>query len=244
MMYSVIKKSVRILFPKSFFFKAEPFLRKIYSYNKKGNNHECIICDFKTKKWIKLPNKDSLCPSCGSLSRDRRLWQLISKNYLKTTNTILDFSPSRTLYRKWKKENNIRYTSSDLSGDFISDVKFDITNLNEIENKYDLIICYHIFEHVIEDLKAMKEVYRVLNSEGTLLIQTPFKEGEIYEDYTITSEKERLTHFGQEDHVRIYSILGLKERLQKVGFNIEILQFKEDKYFGFSANETILIAKK
>ena len=50
-----------------------------------------------------------------------------------------------------------------------------------------------------------KELFRVLKPNGTVLIQTPFKDGEIYEDYAITSESERLIHFGQEDHVRIYS---------------------------------------
>ena len=90
----------------------------------------------------------------------------------------------------------------------------------------------------------MSELYRVLKPNGTLLIQTPFKEGEIYEDYSITTEAERLKHFGQEDHVRIYSINGLKDRLQNVGFKIEILQFQEEDYFGFSDNEQLIIAKK
>lgn len=90
----------------------------------------------------------------------------------------------------------------------------------------------------------MKELHRVLKPNGTAIIQTPFKEGDIYEDYNITSEAERLLHFGQEDHVRIYSIDGLKNRLENSGFTIAVKQFEKDTYLGFSDKEIILFATK
>lgn len=90
----------------------------------------------------------------------------------------------------------------------------------------------------------MSELYRVLKKNGTVLIQTPFKEGEIYEDYSIVTEKERLKHFGQEDHVRIYSVEGLETRLKETGFNTEIRIFGEDVYLGLQKNETVIICKK
>jgi ubiquinone/menaquinone biosynthesis C-methylase UbiE len=195
-------------------------------------------------QWVNLPNQNLLCSNCGSLSRDRRLWQLLKEHYIKPNIHVLDFSPSRTLFRKWKKEKNVNYIASDLSGDFMADVAYDITQIVEKENTFDLIICYHILEHVIEDVKAMSELYRVLKPIGTLVIQTPFKEGEIYEDYTITSETERLLHFGQEDHVRIYSVNGLKKRLENAGFTVTVKQFEKDTYLGFSDKEIILFANK
>ena len=243
-MYNLLKKTVYFIFSKKNLFKIEPFLRTIYALSKTGNNHKCSVCNFEWKAWTTIPNGDNLCPKCGSLSRDRRLWKVISENYLKEQITVLDFSPSRSLFRKWKKVKNINYTASDLSGDFISDVKFDITNISQASETYDLIICYHILEHVIEDEKAMKELFRILKPNGTILIQTPFKDGEIYEDYSITSESERLLHFGQEDHVRSYSINGLKGRLEKGGFSIDVKHFDKNSYLGFTQNETILIASK
>ena len=89
----------------------------------------------------------------------------------------------------------------------------------------------------------ISELFRVLKPNGTVLIQTPFKDGEIYEDYAITSESERLIHFGQEDHVRIYSVDGLKKRLESVGFSIIVKQYEKDEYLGFS-NEIMLVATK
>lgn len=243
-MYSILKKIIRNIFPNTLFFKIEPSLRSFYSYFQKGKQHLCSICNFKMKKWVQLPNQDNLCPKCGSLSRDRRLYSILNQEYLLNQNKVLDFSPSRALFRKLKQKKQIDYTASDLSGDFIADKQFDITSINQVNNFYDLIICFHVLEHVIDDYKAMEELYRVLKINGTVLIQTPFKEGEIYEDNTITSARERLEHFGQEDHVRIYSIKGLQNRLEKTGFTVEIRTYSKEDYFGFSENETILLAKK
>lgn len=243
-MYNLLKNSITRFIPKKLLFRIEPILRKCYAVTKQGSNHECVICDFKASDWVQLPNNDLLCLNCGSLARDRRLWQLVKENYIKNDIQILDFSPSRPLFRKWKKEKNVNHIASDLSGDFMADVAYDITQIVEKENTFDLIICYHILEHVIDDVKAMSELYRVLKPNGTVLIQTPFKEGEIYEDYSITSEAERLLHFGQEDHVRVYSVEGLKTRLESVGFDVIVNRFERDTYLGFSANEIVILASK
>jgi len=243
-MYNEIKKIIRTILPKKAMFKAEPGLRLLWSLAYRGSRYECTVCNTKLRTWIVLPNQDKICPNCGSLSRDRRLWQLITENYLRDNYKVLDFSPSRSLYRKWKKQK-VNYIATDLSGDFISDNQYDITTIPESNNTFDLIVCYHILEHVIDDLSAMKELHRILKSTGTILVQTPFKEGEIYEDYTIISEKERLEQFGQEDHVRIYSVKGLKRRLTQSGFEVSINKYdKEDTNHGFSKDEIIFILKK
>ena len=158
-MYNSLKNSLSQFIPKRFLFKIEPLLRKIYAISKKGKKHECVICNFNASNWVHLTNNDLLCPNCGSLCRDRRLWYLLKEKYIKSGITVLDFSPSRTLFRIWKKEKNIQHIASDLSDDFMSEVAYDITQIPEQENQFDLIICYHILEHVIEDLKAMNELY-------------------------------------------------------------------------------------
>ena len=121
-MYQSVKKIVHSIFSRKVLFQIEPYLRGFYALIKFGNKHKCTVCDFDLKAWTIIPNGDHLCPKCGSLSRDRKLWKLIAENYLKENISVLDFSPSRSLFRKWKKTKNINYTASDLSGDFISDV--------------------------------------------------------------------------------------------------------------------------
>lgn len=245
-MYSFLKKSIKTLIPKEFLFKNELFFRKFHSIFFSGTNHQCNVCNKKLRAFITLENSDLLCPLCGSLSRNRRLWELLNKEgHIK--GNLLHFSPSRSLYRNLKKVNTINYFSTDFENEFLADYKLDITNIKQDSEKFDTIICYHILEHIINDQKAMNELYRVLKPEGTIFIQTPFKEGSIFEDYSIVSHEARQLHFGQNDHVRIYSVEGLKNRLAHSGFNIRVESFnrkKGDAYSGFKSPETVLIVTK
>jgi SAM-dependent methyltransferase len=245
-MYTFFKKNIKSLIPKQFLFQNELFFRSFYGVFYLGNNHQCNICKKKLRTFIQLENDDLLCPFCGSLSRNRRLWNLLNINKHISGN-VLHFSPSRSLYRLFKKERNIDYYSTDFTNAFLADYKFDITNIKQENKKFSLIICYHILEHIIDDQKAMSELYRILNDSGYIYIQTPFKNGDIYEDYTITLEKERIKHFGQFDHVRIYSINGLKKRLENNGFNVMVNTFDNninDVYNGYKSPETVLILSK
>ncbi|NJX14685.1 methyltransferase domain-containing protein [Tamlana crocina] len=244
-MYSSIKKALKTCIPKTFLFKNELFFRKIHSLFYLGNKHQCNICSQKLSRFINLNHSDLICPSCGSLSRNRRLWHLLSLQ--DKTGNWLHFSPSRSLYRTLKKDSNINYHSTDFENEFLANYKFDITNIDQPDDQFDVIICYHILEHIEKDRLAMKELYRVLKPNGTIYIQTPFKDGDIYEDDNITTPEARAEHFGQNDHVRIYSVKGLKSRLERVGFSIEIKTFERsnnDFYNGFISPETILIATK
>ncbi|WP_448606765.1 class I SAM-dependent methyltransferase [Paenimyroides ceti] len=170
------------------------------------------------------------------------MWQILKEKHL-IKGTILDFSPPRIIYRNLKKHTGIEYYSSDFENEFIADYHFDITKIEKEANSFDLIMCFHILEHISNDEKAINELYRVLKKEGIGLIQTPFKEGDIYEDYTIVSEEERLKAFGQEDHVRVYSVKGLTERLEKSGFKVTSIEQQPIPHLGINT-ETILLVKK
>ncbi len=242
--YTRIKSFILKIIPKKFLIRYESLFRNIYFLKFKGNNYTYNICNSGLRSFIEIKD-DKLCPRCGSLQRTRRLWQIIESEFNNREQNILDFSPSRNIYRIMKKNFNY-YISSDLSGDFISDVAYNIKQIDCKPHEFDLIICYHILEHIDDDLKAMKELMRVLKKGGCCIIQTPYKEGEIYENADIILPKEREKHFGQSDHVRIYSINGLKSRLERVGFKVEIRHYKEecDNYRGFSTEETILMCEK
>jgi SAM-dependent methyltransferase len=244
-MYLFLKKIVKKIVPQKLVFRIEPFLRKTYSLFFRGNKYHCSICEGSFNRFIKLNNGELLCPRCGSLPRDRRLYDLLRREKL-LQGKVLDFSPSKALYRKFIKTPGIEYFSSDFSNEFISDYQFDITDIKLHDNIIDLIICYHILEHIPDDRQAMAELFRVLNPGGIMLLQSPFQEGEIFEDPAITSEDERLKDFGQKDHVRIYSVKGLSERLIRAGFSVSVLQFSEqsDNRSGFSVKETVFSCKR
>jgi SAM-dependent methyltransferase len=243
-MYSFLKRTLKSIIPARRLYQAEDRLRALYAGLYSGNTYQCNICKKQLRTFIHSDAQE-LCPRCGSIRRSRRLWQLLDNEFLKENQAILDFSPSRSIYRTLKQKP-VHYVSSDLSEDFIADYAYDICAIPCADAAFDLIICYHILEHIDDDHQAMQELYRVLKPGGVCLIQTPFKEGEIYEDSSITLPADREKHFGQWDHVRIYSVDGLKSRLELSGFSVEVRQFDEvaDKRYGFSPVETVLICRK
>lgn len=245
-MYHILKQYVKRIVPEKFAEKNEMLLRSILYQFFKGKRYECPVCNKKLRSFILLENGEKICPGCGSLPRSRRLWMLLKSEFLRDHHCILHFSPSKSLYRLLNRYTVINYVSTDISGNFMAQKHLDITQIDEPGEKYDLIICYHILEHVEKDLDGMLELYRILKPGGICMIQTPFKKGLIYEDAAIKYPSDRKVHFGQEDHVRIYSVDGLKSRLEQVGFAVEIMTFAEDEnnYYGFKTEEYILIAKR
>jgi len=244
-MYQFLKNVITSIIPKQIIRKYKPIFRNIVYLFYKGNNYTCNICNAKLKTFIKLPNSDLLCPSCGSLPRTRRLYHILTEEEL-LNGAILHFSPPFSLYNILKQNPTIQYVSSDYEDEFLADVKYDITNIPVKKETFDLFIAYHVLEHIEADSTAMKELFRITKKGGFGLIQTPFKEGDIYEDYTIQTPADRLKYFGQQDHVRIYGVDGLKKRLQKVGFKVEVLIFSEkvDNFHEFKEVETVLIVSK
>ncbi|TVQ86889.1 MAG: class I SAM-dependent methyltransferase [Bacteroidetes bacterium] len=245
-MYRQLKLILRSLIPVRLLYYLEPVIRKSLYFFYQGNAYQCNVCGAKLRKFILLENNERLCTNCGSLPRTRRIYQILQNNWLVPGVRILDFSPSRSLFRKLKKTASIEYVASDLSGDFLADKKYDITQIEVNDASFDLVICYHVLEHIPDDRKAIQELYRILDRGGKCLIQTPFKEGDIYENPSITLPNERIRHFGQKDHVRIYSVNGLVKRLEKAGFQVEKLSFEEEynNPNGFSEKEVVLDCKK
>lgn len=240
-MYNSLKRIGKTIIPKSILRNNESFFRRIISIIYRGNNHLCNICAKKLSSFVIIGNEDLLCTNCGSRSRTRRLYDHLTKNNV-LKGKVLHFSPHKILYEKFKNLN-IEYYSSDFEDEFTADYNYDITAIPKNDNFFDLIICYHILEHIEADIKAISELYRVLKPNGLCYIQTPFKDGDIYEDASITNPTDRERVFGQKDHVRIYSVKGLENRLKSIGFSTEVNNYKENEYLGFK-NEAIIIAKK
>ena len=42
------------------------------------------------------------------------------------------------------------------------------------DNMYDFILCNHVLEHVENDLKALREIKRILKKGGKGIVQVPF----------------------------------------------------------------------
>ena len=102
----------------------------------------------------------------------------------------------------------------------------DITNIHYSDNSFDIIYCSHVFEHIMDDQKAMRELARVLKPAGWAVLQVPVEVTKTFEDATIKDPLERQRLFGQSDHVRVYGP-DYKDRLEDV-FNVDIVSYLDE----------------
>ena len=107
---------------------------------------------------------------------------------------------------------------------------FDSHEIPLEDNRFDVVFCNHVMEHVENPLQCMKELYRVMKKGGWALIQVPqdFNRDLTYEDASITSPKEREKHFWQKDHLRLFG-KDYPQWLEKAGFIVE--EFDLNKLF-------------
>lgn len=210
----------------------------------------CNICDFKGyfKGFGRPYRLDARCPKCGSLERHRLLMLSIQRgeieHFKKHDNSILHFAPEPILEKIFREQFDY-YKTADLIKK--ADIKLNLENISLEDRKYDIVIANHVLEHV-DDQKASSEIYRILKDEGVFVCEVPLIEGweKTYENDEITDERDRLIHFGQEDHVRFYG-KDFRDRIKKNGFILinEITAEGEDVInFGLIRGEKVFIFKK
>jgi predicted SAM-dependent methyltransferase len=196
------------------------------SYGNSRKNY-CPICQ---KEGYFLPSgtpprTKSRYQSCGSVERHRLLWLFFQKytNILsKPQQSILHVAAESCIKNRIGKLHGKNYVTADLKNQNAM-VKMDIMEIQYSDEAFDIIICNHVLEHVIDDIKAMKEIYRVLKKGGWAILLVPIANIEkTYEDETITSDGGRFWAFGQGNHIRKYG-KDYEERLKSVGFNVKII---------------------
>ena len=233
--------------------------RKIYhSLNKliyKGENYYCPVCEKGYKRFLPAGDNitgNSKCPGCNSLERQRLLWLYLTRELRIQGQKIrlLNVAPDFAIQLKLQSLSNIDYVSIDLESPLAMH-KADLTNLDFVENSFDAILCYHVLEHIEDDIKAISELYKILKPGGWAILQTPIEYGreKTFEDFSVTSGKERRRIFGQEDHVRIYG-RDYFQRLENAGFLITEDRFidkfntREKQKYVLDNNEIIFFCTK
>jgi SAM-dependent methyltransferase len=224
-------KFILNVIPRPLLIRLSYIIRPILAFALKGNKFTDPI-DGKSFKTF-LPygygnqRNNVLSPSTLSLERHRLLWLFLKNEtgFFKTDKTVLHFAPEQAFYKRFRKMPNLNYTTTDLKSP-LADVKADICNLPFDDNKFDIILCNHVLEHIPDDTKAMKELYRVLKPNGMAILQIPqdLKRAFTFEDDTITNKKERAKIFGQYDHVRIYG-RDYFDKLRSFGFKVDEVNY-------------------
>jgi predicted SAM-dependent methyltransferase len=186
---------------------------------------------------------NATCPHCYSSDRERLIYLYLKNktNLFYENIKILHVAPEENLQKVLMVRTNIDYVSADLDSP-LAMIKMDIGKIPYKANCFDVIICNHVLEHLLNDRQAMSDLYRVLKPGGWAILQVPISLSldRTYEDPTVTAPDEREKKFGQSDHVRIYA-KDYKDRLKNVGFTVEVYSFREE--FGDSTINKYALAK-
>lgn len=215
-----------------------------------GWNHYCPICKMSFREWLDcglVLRRKGKCPQCSSAERHRLIYLYLKNktNFFRSSLKVLHVAPEPCFLRIFKKMKNLEYQTADLESPY-ADLKIDITDMSRIpDNTYDVVLCFHVLEHIPEDLKAIREMNRVLKPDGWAILQVPIKKGtKTFEDPSVLSPAMRRKLFGQEDHVRVYGD-DYKDRLESSGFITKLEPFARHlgetkiKQYGVPASEDI-----
>jgi SAM-dependent methyltransferase len=236
----------------------------------KGTDFNCPFCNYSSKKTTKFTKIKPVleryqivgdfqgyrCMKCNGKAGERLLYVLIRDFFgvfspQANEKKLLHIAPEKNLTKLLLKANLKEYAVGSLHDegyyyeDYVQNI--DITNIHQYEDEhFDFIVCCHVLEHVPDDLKAMKELRRVLKTGGKAILQVPISKNlaDTYEDFSIKGRKEKDKAFGQWNHVRVYG-QDYVQRLEEAGFKVERFNLYE-KYpkMGLNPDEDVFMAVK
>ena len=218
--------------PRPLLIKLSYVVRPFIAFYLKGNNYTDPIDNKSFRKFLpygyEIQRQNVLSPSTLSLERHRLLWLYLTNetNFFTSKKKVLHMAPEQCFLSRFKKLNH-EYITADIDSP-IADVKADIVNLPFTDNSFDVVLCNHVLEHIQDDIKAMKELFRVMKKGGMGIFQVPqdLNRDVTFEDNSITDPKERAKIFGQYDHVRVYG-RDYFDKLRSVGFKVEEVNYSQ-----------------
>ena len=187
-----------------------------------GSGVTCPCCGDSFRRLAPFKGRpNEQCPACGSLARHRALFVFLSNELALADRTarVLHFAPERALQQWLSSLPRLEYLSADLESP-LALVRMDITDIPYSDARFDLIICSHVLEHVADDQRAIRKLYRVLVGGSEAIVQVPIRGEQTFEDPSVIAPRERARAFGQYDHVRIPG-RDYVDRLAAAGFFVE-----------------------
>jgi len=248
----ILKLIAKVIIPKKYHTIARDlYISLLYG----GNRFICPCCGWYFRKLLSaglVPRANAECPRCGALERHRLLWlYLLNRtNIFSDSLKVLCFAPEPIFQKIFVSLPNLTYISADLESP-IAMVKLDITKIPFKDESFDVILCSHVLEHVVDDRKATHELFRVLKPRGWAILQSPvdLNRSETFEDPSVVSPKDRESIFGQHDHVRIYG-RNYVDRLQSAGFTVKLDSYVKElgsdvvQRYSLEENEVIYFCTK
>jgi len=224
----------------------------------------CPCCQKRVSRWQDWsPSyKNVICPKCGSHPRHRLMALYFNRVAPTLKNlSVLHFAAEKSI-RLQIVEVAKEYITADLRPEgrayamdrqeFLQneiDVQADITDLPFPMERFDVVVCSHVLEHVHDDAKALEEIFRVLKYDSWALLQTPFDRCRTVtlERPDIDTPELRQKFYQQEDHVRLYG-RDIYSRFLAAGLLPAIIPpesvCSDPKFYGLWPDEDLMIVRK
>lgn len=118
--------------------------------------------------------------------------------------------------------------ASDIQGSGFKLIKKDLC---ELDDKFDFIMLHHSFEHMENPLQALRDIHRLLDEEGLVLVRTP-----IANSYASRHYGANWYQLDAPRHLFIPSVKGLNDLAETTGFLVESVFF-DSSYVQFTLSE-------
>ena len=196
---------------------------------------------------------NALAPGSHSLERHRLMWLYLrdfSAFFPASKLAMLHIAPEQCFHQRFKQQSNLDVLTGDIESP-LADMHFDLHDIPLEADRFDVIFCNHVLEHVTDDKQCLRELYRVMKPGGWGIFQVPYLPQQVLtdEDPSVTDPRERERRFGQYDHVRVYG-KDYADRLRLAGFDVEVFQLSDHidsglmQRYRMPAGEPLMICRK
>lgn len=224
----------------------------------RGTAVSCPVCEKSFSKFLsygsEVAHRDNvLCPYDLTLERHRLMWLYLKNHsffFTQENLSVLHMAPEQCFVDRFKAQKNLNYLTADLVSP-IADLHFDLHQIPLENDRFDVVFCNHVMEHVADPVQCMSELFRVLKPGGWAIMQVPqdFTRESTYEDPSIISEADREQHYWQKDHVRLfgkdYPTYPERVGFQTTAFDLNAHYSREEiERFRLMKNEVLYIFKK
>lgn len=210
----------------------------------------CPICQFHghfDASGVLDVRMNARCPRCGSLERNRLLALAQQRGAISfAKKRVLHFAPESAIENLIMGQCPASYLSADLDASKAM-VSLNIEKLDCDDGSFDVIVCSHVLEHV-DDRLALRELQRVLTTDGVAVLLFPVVEGwsGTYENKTrLATASDRTAHFGQDDHIRFYGS-DVRDRIRSAGFSLDefTANGEDSAEYALIRGEKLFLARK
>jgi SAM-dependent methyltransferase len=173
---------------------------------------QCNICGWAGRHFLSDSwHEQIICPGCRAGIRQRLFFAALqnidelSFERIIRGKQILHFAPEDVLSSRIQRKAAAYVTADFFRRD--CDVQLDMSNMPQIKNEcFDTVIAFDVLEHVPDYGMALDEIRRVLSPSGFAILTVPQKDNLriTYENRSIVTEEDRIRHFGQRDHLRLF----------------------------------------